>query len=174
MGPSHCQVQRLLLQSTNLSIHRVYLTKQNIMLFMFYPVSWEGMWLSCLSLLCGAILWNYTLLVFKWNLETIWSNPSEEAESRKDKAEYQDPAASKPCCCVHHIYSVSCHHFTLGSQADLFGKLAITAHLDSPNLLETPQRASVQCLMSSGSAKKLTSGLEEGGVISEQPGVTRH
>lgn len=41
------------------------------------------------------------------------------------------------------IYPVSLHHFALGSQADLFGTLAIAADLGSPNLLETPQRASV-------------------------------
>lgn len=166
--------KRQLLQNIYPSIHHVYLTKQSALPSAFYAVSWERVRLSCVSRLRGAILWDYTVSVFKWNLETIWSNPSEEAESKKDKADYQVPAASKPCSPFFLICSLSLHRFALGSQAELFGKLAIPVHLDSPDLLGTPSRALLQCLMCSGSAKELTSGLEEGGVTSELPAVTRH
>jgi hypothetical protein len=63
--------KRPFLQSANPSIHHVYLTKQNMLRFMSYPMSLEGMWFSCLSILSGAMLWDYGVSVFQWNLETV-------------------------------------------------------------------------------------------------------
>lgn len=63
--------KRQLLQHIYPSICYAYLTKQSALPSAFYPMSWERMRLSWLVLLCGAILWDYTVSVFKWNLETI-------------------------------------------------------------------------------------------------------
>lgn len=64
--------------------------------------------------------------------------PLRKSSPRKIKPSTRFLLPASSAARVYLIRSLSLHRFALGSQAELFGKLATLVHLDSPDLLGTP------------------------------------
>lgn len=151
MGPTHCQVQKTALAAPISQHSPCLFNKAECSVFCILSCELGKDAAFLLSLLCGAIWWDYTVSVFKWNLETIWSNPSRKSSPRKIKqiTRFLLPASHAAHSSLFALYLPITLLWEV-SQAELFEKFIWTLQTCSglprgfgsvPYVLRVSQRA---------------------------------